>query len=155
MNRIIIIRIGEIYLKGKNRSYFESLLMRNIKNKLSGFNCKLFFGRNRYAVSSFNPSDEQDIIKALKKVFGINSLSTGYSAQPTIEAIKELALKTAPDSGKFRVTVNRADKRFPMTSPQLGAEVGAYVFENKKGLVVDLHDPDFVINIDIREDGNA
>lgn len=155
MDKVIIIRIGEIYLKGKNRSFFENLLISNIKNKLSGLNCKCFFGRNRYIVSEFAESEASGIIALLKTVFGIHSLSTGYKTATDMKNIVRLCLLITPKSGTFRVTVNRADKSFPLNSVALACELGGRILDEKPQLSVDLHDPDFTVNVDIREDGKS
>lgn len=153
MDKVVIIRIGEIYLKGKNRCFFENTLIRNIKEKLEGVDCKLFFGRNRYVVSDYAQADEAKIVALLKTVFGINSLSCGYRANSDYGAILELAKIIVPKSGSFRVSANRADKTFPLDSMQLSRELGGDLLDACDGLSVDLHKPDFTVYVDIRENG--
>ncbi len=153
MDKVILIRIGEIYLKGKNRCFFENLLVRNIKEKLAGIDCKLFFGRNRYTVSDYNQSEEDKIVALLKTVFGINSLSCGYKIKSDYDEIFKLVKKIIPQSGSFRVSANRADKSFPLDSMKLSRELGGDLLDTFGNLTVDLHNPDFVVYIDIRENG--
>ncbi len=153
MDKVILIRIGEIYLKGKNRCFFENTLIRNIKEKLGGIECKLFFGRNRYEVSEYNQADEVKIVALLKTVFGINSLSCGYKVASDYSEISKLVKAIVPQSGSFRVSANRADKSFPLDSMKLSRELGGDLLDEFGGLTVDLHSPDFTVNVDIRENG--
>ncbi len=153
MDKVILIRIGEIYLKGKNRCFFENLLVHNIKEKLAGIECKLFFGRNRYIVFDYKESDENKIIALLKTVFGINSLSCGYKVKSDYAEILGLAKQIIPHSGSFRVSANRADKSFPLDSMQLARELGGDLLDAFGDLTVDLHDPSFTVYVDIRENG--
>ena len=75
MSRVIVIRYGEIFLKGKNRDYFESLLIKNIKAALSGIDYRFTRTQGRYYAEDFAPEDESEMVERLKKVFGIHSLS--------------------------------------------------------------------------------
>jgi thiamine biosynthesis protein ThiI len=155
LDNVILIRIGELWLKGKNRVFFENLLVKNIKEKLADVECKLYFGRNRYVVSDYAAADENIIVKKLQTVFGVTSLSAGRKTRADFESIRTLAEQCAKTEGSFRVNVNRADKTFPLSSPELAGGLGAALLQRHKNLRVDLHNPDFVINVDIREDGGA
>ena len=149
----ILIRQGEIFLKGKNRSKFESLLLKNIKQKLKSFKCALQLSRNRIYVEDFNKEDLQKIIFALSKTFGVISLSKSVKVSTDIDRIAEIAGDMIPNEGTFRVTVKRADKSINQTSTEIAAYVGEKILKNKKDLKVDLHSYDYNINIDIRENG--
>lgn len=98
---------------------------------------------------------ENTIIDLLKQVFGIYSISIAICTKSDLKSITECANKLCKDSGKFRVTVNRADKTFPITSLECARHVGGYLLSKHKGISVDLFKPDFVVNIDIREDGDT
>ena len=164
MARVIIIRYGEIFLKGKNKSYFESLLVSNIKSSLSGIKHTFNRSQGRFFVENFSEDDESEIVDRLKKVFGIYSLSvadkveTKYSEDfADIRAsIKALSQKLEDENTlncpKFRVTVKRADKRIPITSADIAADFGGIVLENTS-FKVDLKRFDYEINVDIRENG--
>lgn len=156
MVKVIVIRYGELFLKGKNKKFFENLLIKSIKSKLADVACKLYFGRGRYVVSDFKDGMELEIIRRLKTVFGLQSFSTAYETDAEINDIAALAIElTAAKKGSFRVNVHRADKTFPYTSIAAAAELGGRILESNTKLSVDLHTPDFVINVDIREDGKA
>ena len=160
MEKVIIIRFGEIFLKGKNRDYFESLLIKNIKTALSEYKFEFRRSQGRYFVENYNIADEAEIVDCIKKVLGVYSVSVAAKVKTDFEngfkTIKEIAVEAAKKQKckTFRVTVKRADKRIPMTSTEIAADIGGAVLENTS-LKVNLHEFDFEINVDIREDGNA
>ena len=150
----ILIRFGEIFLKGNNRNYFESLLIKNIKNSLSGLNYRFSKTQGRYYIEEFLPEDMDEIISRLTKVFGIHSISPTVKVKTDVEEMCKIAHAISPTEGTFRVTVKRADKRFPMTSMELGAKIGGYMLNKTGGrLKVDLFDYDFELFVDLRESG--
>lgn len=153
MKKAIIIRYGEIHLKGDNRSYFERLLADNIKYALKNYKFELNIIRGRYIITDFDEEDE--IIIKLSKVFGIHSYSLGYMVSTNLQTIKETALNTTKDCRTFKISANRADKTFPKNSQKISAEVGAFILKNKPELKVDLHNPDITVYLDLREDGNT
>lgn len=164
MNKVIIIRYGEIFLKGKNRDYFESLLIKNIKSALSDIDCKFTRSQSRYFIEQFDSDDECELIDRLTKVFGIHSISVAQKVETKpndgfcdIKAsLAALAQKLDADNRKksasFRVTVKRADKHIPMTSAQIAAELGGVVLDNSD-FCVDLKNFDYEFMVDIRENG--
>ena len=150
----ILIRFGEIFLKGNNRNYFESLLIKNIKNSLKGLNYRFSKTQGRYYIEEFAPEDMDEIISRLTKVFGIHSISPTVKVKTDVEEMCKIAHAISPTEGTFRVTVKRADKRFPMTSMELGAKIGGYMLNKTGGrLKVDLFDYDFELFVDLRESG--
>ena len=155
MDKVILIRYGEIHLKGKNRRFFENKLIENIKSKLLGVEHEFTYKRSRYVVSNYRPEMEKEIVKRLKTVFGIHSISIAHLANSTIEDITVKAIEVCKNTGSFRVTVNRADKTFPLTSLETAQTLGDKLLEAYPNLTVDLHEPDFVVNVDIREDGGT
>lgn len=150
----ILIRFGEIFLKGNNRAYFESLLIKNIKNSLTGIDYRFSKTQGRYYIEEFNPEDMDEIISRLTKVFGIHSISPTVKVKTDFDEICKAAASITPSQGVFRVTVKRADKRFPMTSMELGAKIGGYLLKHTGGkLKVNLFEYDFDLNVDLRESG--
>lgn len=150
-NNVILIRFGELYLKGKNRSYFEGKLKSHITRTLSDIKCEVFFGRGRYVVKDYVECDELAIIEKLKKVFGLHSISVAKGAEFDIDSIAKTAAGMIPDSGTFRVTARRSQKNYALTSLQINQQVGEKLLELKPNLRVDLSSPDFVVNVDVRE----
>ncbi len=168
--RVIILRYGEIFLKGKNRSYFESLLIKNIKFSLDrllgedGYTFKR--SQARYSVEDYDELKEAEIVDRLTKVFGIHSLSVATKvpsdAQHGFQAIKDALAPLAEELEEentrldptFRVTVKRADKRIDIPSYEIAAELAGTIFKHSS-FKVDLKKYDYEFNVDIRETGDA
>lgn len=157
MKKVIIIRVCEIFLKGKNRSYFTSLLEEHIKKALMGINYGFEKMQMRYLVEDFDEINYDEIIERLKKVCGIHTLSPAYAVASSRENIAECAIELCKDkSGTFKIETNRADKTFPLHSVELSALVGGDVLTRFGGkLSVDVKKPDFTVNVDIRENGKS
>lgn len=155
MDKIILIRYGEIHLKGKNRRFFENTLIANIKDNLSSFSFKFERGASRYVISDYKDDDEKAIVDSLRKTFGIHSISIAYVTQNDLDKISELAVFLSKDFGTFRVNTNRADKLFPLNSMQISREIGGRILDAKPQLKVDLFNPDFSVNVDLRENGQT
>ena len=165
MERVVVIRFGELFLKGKNRDYFESMLVRNIKAALKGVSHAFEKSQGRYFVENFEEEDLGEILDRLKKVFGIHSLSVADKVKvraeedfPEIRAsLAEIAKKRAEFAqGKipFRITVKRADKRIPMTSAEIASALGGTVLALGK-YKVDLTNYECDLKVDVRENGVA
>lgn len=154
-DNVILIRFGELYLKGKNKDYFENTLKTNIRNKLSDITCDLYFGRGRYVVKDYTAAVEPIIIDKLKHVFGIHSISVARRCGYEFDKIAELALTMVPDKGTFRVTSHRSYKKYPLTSLQINMQLGERILHAKPELAVDLHCPDYTLNVDVRENGDV
>lgn len=153
--KVLIIRYSEIHLKGNNRDYFESALIANIKHVLADFDYEFARSNARYVIRNFDETQTEQIIEAVKNVFGVHSLSVAEEVPSDVEAIRAAAMQFAPMSGSFKVNTNRADKRFPIHSMQLSAEIGGDILEANPSLTVDLVHPQTVVNIDIRENGKT
>ena len=153
--KVIIIRYSEIHLKGNNRDFFESILISNIKHVLSDYAYQ--FGRSnaRYVIRNFDENYTEQILDAVKNVFGVYSVSPAEEVPSTYEDISSAALSMAPVYGTFKVNTNRADKRFPIPSMKLSADIGGKILEQNPTLRVDLFHPDTVVSIDIRENGKT
>ena len=108
----ILIRYGEIFLKGNNRGYFESALAKNIRTALENFKFKFVRAQNRFLLEDYDEAYETDIIDKLTKIFGIHSVSVAVKVKSTEEELEKAAVLMMKDkSGTFRVTVNRADRK--------------------------------------------
>lgn len=150
----ILIRYGEIFLKGNNRGYFEAALAKNIKTALQNYDLKFVRAQNRYLVEDYDPTFETDIVDKLTKIFGVHSVSVAVKVRSTEEELQKAAVEMMKDKeGSFRVTVNRADKRISKSSMQIAAELGGAVLESNPHLKVNLHVFDTDLYVDIRENG--
>ncbi|NLO24712.1 MAG: tRNA 4-thiouridine(8) synthase ThiI [Clostridiales bacterium] len=154
MEELILVRYGEVALKGGNRSFFINRLVRNISNALNGIEHRIIKDRGRILVVLPEGSLKlAEAVNRLKKVFGIVSFSRVVKVEKDLHVIKQKALemveKQQPDT--FKVESRRADKAFPIKSPEICRQVGAYILENSENIRVDVHQPELLINIEIRE----
>ncbi|MBL0388173.1 tRNA 4-thiouridine(8) synthase ThiI [Tumebacillus sp. ITR2] len=159
MYSTLIARLGgEIAIKGKNRSHFEKMLMENMRGVVKSLGVKVAREGGRIEVR-LNGADMDETISRLKNVFGINSLSPVAEVELDIEKIKESALLVVQDALSkrttpvtFKVEARRANKRFPMESPEIAQEVGRYVLSRTEGaLKVDVHKPELRLMVEVRE----
>ncbi len=150
----ILVRYGEIALKGKNRSYFEKKLFNNINNSLRGLDAHVTRMHGRFLVTGPD-SGENDIIERLSRVFGVVSVSPVATATLDPESVQKKALELLerqPLPGEsFKVAARRSNKSFPLTSPELNRIIGAGILKEHPGLRVDLHNPSFQVFIEIGE----
>ncbi len=152
MNKVILIRFNEIHLKGGNKKYFTKLLLNNIKHALKGYDCKIENIQSRLLVRDY--IDEDEIISALKCVFGIHSLSLAVELENNVTTINDY-VKTLEINKTFKCEVNRADKSFPIKSNDFAADLGEIILKNNKNAKVDIHNPDIIVHVDIRENGKT
>ncbi len=153
--KVIVLRYSEIFLKGRNKSFFESALIRNVRHALQDFNCQLTKISKRYIVSGYNEQDEGAIMTALCKVFGLYSISTAYMVKSDLEEISNACISLAKNSGTFKIETNRADKTFPLNSLEISAKIGGILLAANKNIKVDVHNPQWTIYIDVREDKHS
>ena len=150
MKNVIMIKYGEIYLKGNNRSFFENVLLKNIKYALFGIDAKVRQFRTRYVVCDYDISEEENIIEKLLKVFGIHSISPAKEIETSKEAIFDFC-KDIKIEGTFKVDTNRADKSFEVKSNEMNCMLGELILKNNPNAKVDVHNPEQKVYVDIRE----
>ena len=155
MKEVILIRFGEIFLKGKNYFYFENTLYKNIVWRLKNFNLNVVRTEGRFIVSDFSPNQKEKIIDAIKHIFGIVSISIAYEIDSKVDAIYQIMKEITLDNTTFKVEVNRADKKFPMNSMELARELGHLLLEQNPTISVDVHNPKKVVHVDIRQNGKT
>lgn len=151
----ILIRYGEISLKGKNIKMFINQLHDNVKKQLkefSGVKVKRTQGRMFVLL---NGNDPEPIIDRLKNIFGIHSLSLAIRVHNDIDDIKEAALyalRKEKNVKTFKISARRVDKNFPIGSMQLNREIGGHLLRNTEGITVDVHEPDLEIGVEVRQE---
>ncbi|MBQ3066917.1 MAG: tRNA 4-thiouridine(8) synthase ThiI, partial [Clostridia bacterium] len=153
--KVVIIRYSEIHLKGNNRDFFERVLINNIKTVLKDFTYDFSVSNARYVVRNFDELYLDQIVDAIKNVFGVYSVSVAEEVESNFQAIQQAALAIAPSFGTFKVQTNRASKKFPMTSMQISAQIGGDILQQNPNLSVDLFHPENIVYIDIRENGKT
>lgn len=151
--KVIILRYGEIFLKGNNRKYFEDVLVKNIKNALADFQFDFKRITGRYEISNFDEGSLKSIIERLKRVFGIHSMSVAEKIETDEEAICNAVRALDLSQKTFRVTTKRASKIFPIHSMDFNCQLGGVVLRAHPDAKVDLHNPEVEIKVDIRENG--
>ena len=162
---ILIVRAGEVALKGMNKPYFERMLVDRIKANLKKISevgkdkdIDIYRHEGLIYVKADKALDIDEIIHETVKVFGVASVSKAVEAESDLDAIgaeavrymkaliEERGIKT------FKVEAKRADKNFPVKSPKIGRIIGAKVLVGCKVLKVDVHDPDVLLKVDVRHD---
>ena len=151
--KVILLRYGEIFLKGNNRQFFESVLIKNIKYSLKQYNFEIKKIGGRYEISNYPQEFENDIVDKLTKIFGIHSLSIATKIESEEEKIIEVVKSLDLKNKSFKVVTNRASKIFPIHSMEFNCIIGDIVLKNSLGSKVDIHNPEITIKIDIRENG--
>ena len=155
---IILLKYGEISLKGLNRPMFEKQLLANVAKALAPLG-KFSIRKSQSTVYVEPLGDDIDMQAAterLSKVFGIVNICPAAKCQKTIEDIERTTLECLSQidlNGKtFKVEAKREDKQFPMNSPQLCRHMGAVILKNTEGLSVNVHNPDILVQIEIRKE---
>lgn len=158
MERVLLVRYGEIILKGLNRPIFEDALVRNIRHRLRNEGeYKIYKSQATIYIEPQEGDDQTDRIhEKLKKIFGIVSIVEAYKTDKTMEGIYKIIPNSIGDVLKnaktFKVEAKRSDKKFPLKSPQICEEVGGFILDNYPHLTVDVHNPEVVVHAEIRDD---
>lgn len=155
MDRVILIKYGELSTKKGNRNFFINTLYNNVKNKLKNFEVKISKDRARMYIE-FRDNELGDIKKNIDKVFGIHKYHIAYIVDTNIDSIKEKALDIISKLNykTFKVETKRSFKAFEIDSMEISRVVGGYILKNTDNLTVDVHNPEVVIQIEVRE-GNS
>ncbi|MBE7084836.1 MAG: tRNA 4-thiouridine(8) synthase ThiI [Clostridiales bacterium] len=155
MKQVLIIRYAEIWLKGKNRGFFERAFETNLTRAIKDFSCSLVKQSGRYLVCDFAEYETEAIIDKLKKVFGAHTISLAYETDSDMDSIFEAAKLICKNEGTFKVESHRGDKKYPLTSVEISKKLGGMILSQFYALKVDVHNPDFTVRVDIREHGKA
>ena len=153
--KCILLRFGELYLKGNNRYIFENKLIENVKKSLSGIDFKFVKTFGRYVITDYELEKQDEIVSRLKTVFGLYSLSIADEVESNKELIIEKILNYNVSDKTFKVFVKRADKKFPLTSMELARQIGEKILEKYPTSKVDLYNPQIKINVDMRLNGKS
>ena len=157
MNDIILLKLGEIVLKGLNRKSFEQKLMANVRRRLAAIGkFRVYCLQSTvYVEAAEDGADMDAAFEALQKVFGIVKLSRAAACEKDKDAIAKLAIDYLREdmlrAKSFKVESKRSDKSFPMTSVELSQYVGGELNEAYPGVEVDVHNPELVVHIEVRD----
>lgn len=157
MREIVLIKNGELALKGLNRNSFEDKLIKNMKSRLADLG-KFEFTKSQSTIMVEAQSEETDLdlaVERISKVFGIAALSRACVCEKDFDIIRKAAVQyleeQLEDAATFKVEAKRSDKKFPMKSPEICREAGGYILSKFNHLKVDVHNPDIIVTIEIRD----
>lgn len=156
MKEIFLCKCGEIVLKGANHSFFENALIKELKFRLKTFgSVKVSHAQSTVYVEPSEGVDFDGVFDALTRVFGIVTIERAAVAEKDMDAIKETIKEYIPtfmsDKRTFKVEAKRADKRFPLKSPEIAAESGGAVLSACPFLRVNVKAPDVIVRVEVRE----
>ena len=156
MNDIILLKLGEIVLKGLNRRSFEQKLTANVRRRLAPIGkFRVYCLQSIIYVEGEDGADMDTAFEALKKVFGVISLTRAAACEKDKDAIAKLAIEYLREdmlrAKRFKVETRRSDKAFPMTSIELSQYVGNALSDAYEDIEVDVHDPELVVHIEVRD----
>ncbi len=157
MKEIILVKNGELALKGLNRSSFEDILIKNMKRRLNDLG-SFEFTKSQSTIM-VDPLDDDidldDAVDIVSRVFGIAALSRACVCEKDFENIKATALSylkdELEDAKTFKVEAKRSDKKFPMKSPEICRELGGFLLSKFRNLSVDVHNPDITVTVEVRD----
>ena len=156
MREIILIKNGELALKGLNRSTFEDMLMGNIRRRLKGLgDFEVQKSQSTIMVEPGEGFDLEEACSRVGKIFGIAGYSRAAEAPKDMErmlaAAAEYLAPTLRSIRTFKVEAKRSDKNFPLRSPEICAQTGGYLLRRFANLSVDVRNPDFIVHIEVRD----
>ena len=152
--RVILIKYGELSTKKGNRNFFINTLYNNVKSKLGMYDVSINKDRAKMTIK-FRDEDLDDIVKIVGKVFGIHTFNIAYLCDSDEVAIKSTVMEVVSNTNfnTFKVETKRSDKRFPIHSGDLNRILGGMILKNVPNIKVDVHNPDLLLKVEIREDG--
>ncbi len=150
----IMVRFGELSTKGKNKKDFINTLARNIRNALSDYSNLEYIVKLDHIYIVLNDNNPDEIIGILQGISGIHALSLVLKTDDEIDNVKKVCLELIKqEEGKtFKVHARRANKKYPIVSDQINREIASVVLKNTS-LKVDVHNPDILLSLEMRDDG--
>ncbi len=151
MREVLLVRYGEVFLKGQNRPFFLRKLVDHVKEAVQEVHGHVWLSEGRIYVSDY--TDQDEAIRRVSRVFGVHSVSPAIEMEKdSFEAICAQAAKMMEKkTGTFKVLAKRSDKQYPMDSPTIMREAGGYILDHVPHLSVDVNHPDHEITIEIRK----
>ena len=157
MKEIILCKLGEIILKGGNRSNFEAMLVRTVRRRAAAHgNFRISLMQSTVYIHPLDEAADMDgMYDTARHIFGIVRVSRAAECAKDMDAIRACARAYLPAKmqgiRRFRVDAKRADKTFPLSSPEIAADVGGVLLSVLRGAKVDLHNPEAMIRVEIRD----
>lgn len=153
MDKLIMIKYGELTTKKANRNFFVNTLTNNIEKVLKGLNIKIKKDRVRMYIEC-EEKELNKVLQKLNKVFGLHGIVVAEKVNTNVDEIKEISLKKIKEKNykTFKVETKRANKNFPIHSMDFNNQIGGHILRNAD-LKVDVHNPDVILHIEIRNEG--
>ena len=154
MKKIILIKYGELTTKKANRNLFINILYQNIREMLKNYDVKIIKNRVRMFIEVNDDNYFDDVLTILQKIFGIHSIVVCYQVDTNIDNIKNNVLEITKglSFNTFKVETKRSDKNFPIKSMEFNNIIGGLLLKNIDNIKVDVHNPDYTLKIEIRND---
>ncbi|MBO5010291.1 MAG: tRNA 4-thiouridine(8) synthase ThiI [Clostridia bacterium] len=158
MPEVILCKFGEVVLKGANRQNFESALVKELRRRACPYgNFKIYFKQSTVYVEPLDELCDMDgMYEEAKRVFGIVGVNRAAVCEKNMEDIIRVAKEYLPEklAGKrtFKVDAKRSDKKFPLKSPEISAEIGGVILSFGSRIKVDVHNPEVTVTVEVRDD---
>lgn len=155
--KVLLLKYGEVVMKGLNRGYFESLIVKRAKDMLKKAegNFSLEYAQSTLYVKGDDDSDIDEAFSILKKLFGIATICIGYQCEKNMDEISQCVRnnikKLVGKAKTFKCESKRSDKSFPLKSPEISATIGGVILDEMHNLEVDVKNPEVTIFVEIRE----
>ncbi len=153
MDRVILIKYGELTTKKGNRNFFINLLYNNIKKKLQKYDVNISKDRSRMYIT-FKNEELNDIKNIIDKIFGIHTYHIAYITESNEESIKNKVLEVLKTKtfSTFKVETKRSNKSFPINSMDMNNILGGLILKNISNVKVDVHNPEVLVKVEIRDE---
>ncbi len=149
MRQVLLVRFGEVHLKGQNRPFFMKKLTENVRKAVASAGATVWLSDSRIYVADM---DVEEAAERVRRVFGIHSVSPAWEMDKDFELIAAKAVELSKDlRGTFKVMARRSDKKFPMTSMEMNAEIGGRILDANPNLTVDVHKPMHEVSVEVRD----
>ena len=152
MDRVILVKYGELSTKKANRNFFINTLYNNVRNKLNNYDVKISKDRARMYIE-FKDSELEDIKKIIDKIFGIHMYHIAYIVDTNSDDICNKAVEVLKNMkfSTFKVETKRSYKSFPQDSMEFSRNLGGFILKNVDNIKVDVHNPNVLVQVEIRE----
>ena len=158
IQEVILCKFGEVVLKGANRQSFEAQLIKELRRRATPHGVfKIYY---KQSIVYIEPTDElcdmDGMVESAKRVFGIVGVTRAAVCEKNMDSIIAKVREYLPEKlagmRTFKVDAKRADKRFPLKSPEISREVGGVILATVRGIKVDVHNPDVTVTVEVRDD---
>ena len=158
IQEVILCKFGEVVLKGANRQSFESQLIKELRRRATPHGTfKIYYKQSIVYIEPLDEMCDMDgMFESAKRVFGIVGVTRAAVCEKNMDSIVAKVKEYLPEklAGKrtFKVDAKRADKRFPLKSPEISREIGGVILSTVRGIKVDVHNPEVTVTVEVRDD---